>query len=119
MAGPNPYKLHSFAEWRHFGPIFARCDSCRRFVVLPARQEPFGDRDARHTTMSCSVCGEVGRLSDEDPRQIPAYADYRRDDWTAPARHPAAIERLTRVPESRRPAQAFVPPKLRHQHGRR
>jgi hypothetical protein len=35
LAGPNPYKIHSFAELRRvLGPLWVRCDTCRRFRSL-------------------------------------------------------------------------------------
>lgn len=35
MVGPSPYKRYSFAELRAFmGPLWVRCDSCRRFRSL-------------------------------------------------------------------------------------
>ena len=68
MAGPNPYKLHSFGELRAvFGPLWVRCDACRRFrrlrVTLALR-----DRDHRYQRFRCSRCGGPGWVALE--RQV-------------------------------------------------
>lgn len=99
MAGPNPYKLHSFAEWDWLvGCIYVVCYNCRRYVVLSIRDH--GDRDSRRTTFSCCVCGAAGRTTAEKPHE-----SYREDARANPRRHPRAISRITGRPE--RPSRAL------------
>lgn len=111
MVGRNPYKLFSFTELGAcIGPIYARCDSCRRYVRIPASRPPFGDRDHRRTTLSCSGCGADGVVTTTEPSTEHGMEDYRQENWMAPARHPAAVQRIAGTsPTWSQP----VPPKLR------
>ena len=82
MAGPNPYKLYSFAELRAvYGPLWVRCDSCRRFRSLrltPALRE----RDYRTTRFTCTRCGRPGYCALDRPNSEPGREDYAQDDPT-------------------------------------
>ena len=82
MAGPNPYKLHSFGELRAvFGPLWVRCDACRRFrrlrVTLALR-----DRDHRYQRFRCSRCSGPGWVALERPDIEPKMQDYLEDKET-------------------------------------
>jgi len=62
VAGPNPYKLHSFREWRAmFGKIYIVCDACRRFTGLSIAEH--GQRNTRRTRFTCRRCGGKGRAA--------------------------------------------------------
>ena len=82
MAGPNPYKLHSFGELRAvFGPLWVRCDACRRFrhlrVTLALR-----DRDHRYQRFRCSRCDGPGWVALERPDTEREMQDYLEDKET-------------------------------------
>ena len=65
MAGPNPYRLHSFEELRRvMGKSWLVCDWCRRFAPLAGNLK---GRDTPTTTFSCSVCGGAAKHVFEDP----------------------------------------------------
>lgn len=82
MAGPNPYKLHSFGELRAvFGQLWVRYDACWRFrrlrVTLALR-----DRDRRYQRFRCSRCGGPGRVALERLDAEPEMQDYLEDKET-------------------------------------
>ncbi len=79
MAGPSPHKLHSFAELRAmFGPLWLRCDSCRRFRRLAVPAE-IRDRDWRLTRFKCGRCGGAGYCAIDRPDQEPGMQDYEEE----------------------------------------
>ena len=60
LAGSNPYKLHSFGELRRvLGPLWVRCDTCRRFRRLRVTRA-LRDRDHRRTRFRCQRCSRLG-----------------------------------------------------------
>ena len=79
MAGRNPHKLYSFAELRAvFGPLWVRCDSCRRFRAL--RLTPaLRDLDWRKTRFKCTRCGAPGYCAIDRPTSDPGRHDYVED----------------------------------------
>ena len=100
MAGPNPYKLHSFEEWHHFtkGALYVVCYGCQRYATVSIAKH--GKRDTRQTTFSCCLCGGDGKMTAEKP------LDHIREDARENARHhPRAIARLTGRPE--RPSRSL------------
>ena len=78
MVGPNPFKVGSFAELKHFakGPLRVRCDSCRRFRQLLVT-EALKRRDYRSTCFRCSSCGARSYVAIERPDRNPGMADYQ------------------------------------------
>jgi transposase-like protein len=104
VVGPNPYKLHTFAELRAvLGPLWVRCDSCRRFRGLRITKA-LRDRDYRFTRFKCQRCGHQGACTDERPDRQKGMEDYVYDRGPA---HPIDIARQTPV------GRLFVPEKLR------
>jgi hypothetical protein len=97
MVGPNPYKLHSFAEALHFGRVYVVCYGCRRYALVSRQRH--GDRDTRTTTWSCCICGAEGTTTWEEPGP-----HIREDTRSDPQRHPRATSRLTGKPY--RPSKA-------------
>ena len=88
LAGPNPYRLHSFRELRAImGRPYVICRPCRRFVPIGAWLDR---RDTRSTTFSCSVCGSSGDIVLEDP----AKEGLQHDPRPKPPRHRLAAIRL-------------------------
>jgi hypothetical protein len=80
VAGPNPYKLHSFAELRAvFGPLWVRCDSCRRFRRLQVTRR-LRDRDHRYTRFRCTRCGGPGWVALERPDTEAGMENYVYED---------------------------------------
>lgn len=97
MVSPWPGKPYTFRALREtFGPLFVRCDVCRRFVRL--RLAGLQDTDYRTKTFSCSLCGGAGYLAIEDPTTESGMTDYRLDEREGVERHPATVSRLTRSP---------------------
>jgi hypothetical protein len=94
VAGPNPHKLHSFAELRAmFGPLWVRCDRCRRFRQLRVTRA-LRDRDHRHTRFRCRHCGGQGWVALERPNTEPGMENYADDDRPAPFDQAATHARL-------------------------
>lgn len=81
MVGPNPFKVGSFAELKHFarGPLWVRCDSCRRFRRLLVTPE-MRDRLVNATRFKCSSCGGPGTVAIDRPDQERGMEDYRLDE---------------------------------------
>ena len=91
MAGPNPYRVHSFRELRAvMGRVYATCEPGRRFVGIGSWLD---DRDTRTTTFSCFVCGGAGELVFEDPGK----RGLQHDPVPSPVRHPAVELRIQHV----------------------
>jgi hypothetical protein len=90
MIGPWPFRPYTFrALTKTFGPLWVRCDVCRRYERLQYAE--LSDVDYRSKTFSCSVCGGpawlcvVGRTTERgmedhrlDERDRPALAYLRR-----------------------------------------
>lgn len=94
MVDHTPVRPYSFLALRKtFGPLFVRCDACRRHVRL--RMASLRDVDYRTKTFSCSACGAPGYLAIEDPTTEKGMGDYRLDPVARPERHPDAVVRLT------------------------
>ena len=56
MVGPFRGVPYSFGALRKpFGPLWSRCDVCRRYARLLVRE--LRDVDYRTKTFSCSICG--------------------------------------------------------------
>jgi hypothetical protein len=85
---------YSFGALRKtFGPLYIRCDLCRRFALLQLGPHNLRDVDSRTKRFSCSVCGEEAWLTVTDPRTELGMADFRLDQRENPERHPAAVGR--------------------------
>jgi hypothetical protein len=86
-----PYTPGTFraVQWAD-GPIYVRCDACRRYVQL-AMTADLAERQIARTTFSCCECGAAGHLTGDDP----ARRGYRLDPRDHPRRHPLAVARLT------------------------
>ncbi|WP_422000410.1 hypothetical protein [Reyranella sp.] len=96
MVGPWPHRAYTFhALQRTFGPMWLRCDVCRRYAPLPLAG--LRDVDYRSRTFSCVRCGTAGALCLVEPSREAGMADYRLDPCAAPVRHPAAEARLSGV----------------------
>ena len=89
-----PHKPYTFRALRKtFGAMWVRCDACRRYAPLSIgafRMWTIGARPlaarsvaARPTSPSFEPIKEAG------------MRDYRLDAIARPARHPAAVDRLT------------------------
>jgi hypothetical protein len=95
MVGPWPNKPFTFrALAKTYGPMWVRCDVCRRYVRL--NLEGLYDTDYRTKTFSCSRCGAAAYIAVIEPTKETGMEDYRLDEIEAPERHPKAIERLIR-----------------------
>ena len=76
MAGPNLHKLFSFAELRSvFGPLWVRCDRCRRFRSLRLTNG-IRDLDWRMTRFKCVRCGGPGYCAIDRPNTQSGMEDY-------------------------------------------
>jgi hypothetical protein len=86
-------QAHTFRALRKtFGPMWLRCDVCRRYA--PFRMGDLADADYRSKTFSCSRCGAEAYLALVEPIKETGMADYRLDDVADPQHHQAAIDRL-------------------------
>ena len=93
---PLPRQALSFGALRKtFGPLYLRCDICRRFALLQLGAHELRDVDYRTKRFSCSVCGDEAWLTVTDPRTERGMGDYRLDQREQPERHPRTVERLT------------------------
>lgn len=87
-------KPYTFAALRAtFGPMWIRCDVCRRYARF--KVGGLADVDYRTRTFSCSRCGSQAYLAVIEPCREAGMADYRLDPIDRPERHPRAVERLT------------------------
>ena len=94
MTGPWPYKPFTFrALQKTFGPMWVRCDICRRYAQL--RLRGLLDVDYRTKRFSCSRCGSEAWVCVVEPVKERGMQDYRLDEIEDPQRHPAAVDRLT------------------------
>jgi hypothetical protein len=85
---------YSFGALRKtFGPIYLRCDVCRRYAHLYLAE--LREVDYRTRSFSCSVCGAVAALTVTDPTTETGMGDYRLDQRDQPERHPRTVKRLT------------------------
>ena len=100
MTGPWPYKPFTFRALRKtFGPMWVRCDICRRYGHL--QLTGLLDIDYRTKRFSCSRCGAEAWVCVVEPVKELGMQDYRLDDIEQPQRHPAAVDRL----KGRRPSR--------------
>jgi hypothetical protein len=94
MVSPFPGVPYSFrALAKTYGPMWVRCDVCRRYVRL--KLAGLHDIDYRTKTFSCSRCGAAAYVAVIEPTKETGMSDYRLDEIEAPVRHPKAMERLT------------------------
>src|SRR5712672_4048076 len=97
MVGPFPGVPYSFGALRQtYGPLFVRCDICRRYGRL--KLAGLHDVDYRTKTFSCSVCGSEAYFCLVEPTKEFGMHDYRLDEVEKPERHPVATKRLTEPP---------------------
>jgi len=71
MVGPwpfRPYTLRALAKT--FGPLWVRCDVCRRYAGSQVAE--LLDVDYRSKTFSCSVCGGPAWLCAVEPAKSAA-----------------------------------------------
>lgn len=94
MVGLWPHKPYTFrALARTFGPMWVRCDVCRRYARL--RIAGLLEVDSRTKTFSCSRCGSEAYWCCLEPVRETGMSDYRLDERDRPARNPEAVRRLT------------------------
>ena len=94
MVSPWPAKPYTFrALAKTFGPMWVRCDACRRYARL--KITGLQDVDYRTKTFSCSRCGSEAFVCVIEPVRETGMHDYRLDEVDRPARHPSAVRRLT------------------------
>ena len=75
MVGPFPSVPYSFGALREtFGPLFVRCDVCRRYARLYLAE--IRDTDYRTKTFSCCRCGANGALAITEPNTEIGMTDY-------------------------------------------
>ena len=75
MVDRVPGKPFSFGALRKtFGPLYLRCDICRRFALLQLGTHALRDVDYRTKRFSCSVCGDEAWLTVTDPAPSVAWA---------------------------------------------
>ncbi len=93
MTAPWPHKPFTFrALQKTFGPMWVRCDVCRRYA--PLRLTGLLDADYRTKRFSCSRCGSAAWVCVVEPVRELGMQDYRLDEIEDPRRHPAAADRL-------------------------
>src|SRR5262249_51422555 len=94
MVGPWQFRPYTFrALAKTFGPLWVRCDVCRRYARLQIGA--LMEVDYRSKTFSCSVCGDAASLCVVEPITEPGMQDYRLDERERPSHHRAAVDRLT------------------------
>jgi hypothetical protein len=78
MVGPFPGVPYSFGALRQtYGPLFVRCDVCRRYARLYLAE--IRDTDYRTKTFSCCRCGTDGALAITEPNTETGMTDYQLD----------------------------------------
>src|ERR1700737_55625 len=93
MVGPFPGVPYSFGALRQtYGPLFVRCDVCRRYARLYLAE--IRDTDYRTKTFSCCRCGTDGALAITEPNTETGMTDYRFDQVEGAQHHPGAVARL-------------------------
>ena len=66
MVGYWPDRAFTFRAFRKvFGPLWVRCDVCRRYARLHLGE--LRNVDYRTKTFSCSICGSDGAMALEEP----------------------------------------------------
>jgi hypothetical protein len=94
MTGAWPHKPYTFrALNKTFGPMWVRCDTCRRYASL--RLTGLLDVDYRTKRFTCSRCGSEAWVCVVEPIKERGMQDYRLDEIEDPQRHLAAVDRLT------------------------
>src|SRR5689334_7148134 len=94
MVGAWPFKPSTFrALVKTLGPLWVRCDVCRRYARLHIGPE-LRDADYRTKTFSCSRCGASAWLCVVEPTKESGMEDYRLDEVARPQHHPAALLRF-------------------------
>jgi hypothetical protein len=92
-----PYRAYTFrALSKTYGPMWLRCDVCRRYARL--KLAGLHDVDYRTKTFSCSICGSDAYLCLVEPITETGMWDYRLNERENPERHSAAVKRLTAPP---------------------
>jgi hypothetical protein len=72
MIGPLCGVPYSFGALRKaFGPLWIRCDGCRRYARLFIRE--LRNVDYRTKTFSCSICGNDGAMALDEPCKDTAW----------------------------------------------
>src|ERR1700681_1912789 len=76
MVGPFRGVSYSFGALRQtYGPLFVRCDVCRRYARLYLAD--IRDTDYRTKTFSCCRCGTDGALAITEPNTETGMTDYQ------------------------------------------
>jgi hypothetical protein len=97
MVGSWPHRAFTFrALAKIYGPMWLRCDVCRRYATL--KLAGLHDVDYRSKTFSCSRCGAEAYLCLVEPIKETGMGDYRLDEQSEPQRHRAAVKRLSKPP---------------------
>jgi hypothetical protein len=97
MVGPYRGVPYSFGALREtYGPLFVRCDVCRRYARLYLAE--IRNTDSRTKTFSCCRCGTDGALAISEPNTEIGMTDYQLDQVEGPTHHPAAVDRLSGLP---------------------
>jgi hypothetical protein len=97
MVGPWPHRAFTFrALSKTYGPMWLRCDVCRRYARLYLAE--IRDTDYRTKTFSCCRCGADGALAITEPKTETGMTDYQLDQVEGPQHHPGAVARLTGQP---------------------
>ena len=97
MVGPFPGVPYSFGALRQtYGPLFVRCDVCRRYARLYL--VAIRDTDYRTKTFSFCRCGTDGALAITEPSTETGMRDYQLDQVDGPRHHPATVARFTGPP---------------------
>src|SRR5689334_5685095 len=91
MGGGWPFKPYTFrALAATLGPLWLRCDVCRRYARLHVGPD-LREADYRTKSFSCSRCGAEAWLGVIEPSKETGLEDYRLDEVARPHRHPAAV----------------------------
>ena len=107
MVGPFPGVPYSFGALRQtYGPLFVRCDVCRRYARLYLAE--IRGTDSRTKTFSCCRCGSVGALAITEPNTETGMTDYRLDQGRGAATSPC------RCRSAQRHAKACLSPVSEH-----
>jgi hypothetical protein len=95
VVGPFPGVPYSFDALRHtFGPLFVRCDICRRYARLNLAE--IRNADYRMKTFSCYRWGTDGAAAIAEANTETGMTDYRLDQVEGPQHHTGALARLGR-----------------------
>jgi len=79
MVGPWLVKPYTFRALRKtYGPLWLRCDVCRRYV--PLKIGGLQNVDYRTETFSCSKCGAAAYVAIIEPIKETGMEDYRLDE---------------------------------------